>query len=74
MDRFIAIGVSRGDAFFLNEVRKKLVDGDVNKLGFAQQFSRTTSAGSVDVIVCTHTDADHINGLLGYFEKCSLAK
>lgn len=69
MDKFISISVGQGDAFYLEREGKKiLIDGGKSRRGFAGQFERTVSAQSVDVLVCTHADADHINGLLGFFE------
>ena len=65
MDKFISIGVNQGDTFYLERGDKKiLVDGGRSTLGFPLQFERTTGTKEVDVIVCTHADADHINGLI----------
>lgn len=70
MDKFISIGVNQGDAFYLERGDKKiLVDGGRSTLGFSLQFERTTGTKEVDVIVCTHADADHINGLIGFFNS-----
>ena len=67
MDKFISIGVRQGDAFYLERGGKKLlVDGGRSRRGFAEQFERTVGATSVDVLVCTHADADHVNGLIGF--------
>lgn len=70
MDKFISIGVRQGDAFYLERGGKKLlVDGGRSRRGFAEQFERTVGATSVDVLVCTHADADHVNGLIGFFDS-----
>lgn len=70
MDKFISIGVNQGDSFYLEREGKKiLIDGGRSMLGFSSQFERTVGIKNVDVIVCTHADADHINGLIGYFES-----
>ncbi len=36
--------------------------------GLPQQFLRATQADFAEVVVCTHNDADHANGLIGYLE------
>lgn len=70
MDKFISISVNQGDAFYLErEERKILVDGGKSRNGFPQQFLRTTNSESIDILVCTHADADHINGLLGLLDQ-----
>ncbi|WP_345989301.1 hypothetical protein WCX18_02570 [Sulfurimonas sp. HSL1-2] len=75
MDKFISIGVNQGDAFYLERSGVKiLVDGGRARTGFPIQFSRTIVTDELDVVVCTHADADHINGLLGYFESGLKAK
>jgi len=70
--RFIAIAVGRGDAFFFERDGKTaLIDGGGSERGFATQFRNTTGVEGVDVLVCTHNDADHSLGLLGFLE-CGL--
>lgn len=74
MSRFIAVPVGQGDAFYLeSEGWSVLVDGGRNRSGFASLFTTTTRATGVDIAVCTHNDADHANGILGFLEaglKC----
>lgn len=66
-DQFVAINVGQGDAFFLQrQNRRILVDGGRSVEGFANHFVRTTNCSEVDVLVCTHNDADHANGVIGY--------
>lgn len=70
MDKFIAINVNQGDAFYLERSCKKiLVDGGRSRLGFPVQFERVVGNEALDVVVCTHADADHINGLIGFYES-----
>lgn len=65
-NRFIAIGVGQGDAFFLSQNdRAILVDGGRSK-SFAWQFYRVAELEEVDILVCTHNDSDHANGVLGF--------
>lgn len=70
MEKFIAIKVGKGDAFYLENMGNKiLVDGGASRRKFPQQFSDATDCMNVDIIICTHGDEDHVNGLIGYFEK-----
>lgn len=70
MARFVAIPVGQGDAFYLErESFSVLVDGGKGRSRFAELFMSTVDHQSVNVIVCTHNDADHIRGLLGYLSS-----
>ena len=67
--RFIAIPVRQGDAFYLQTpFGSVLVDGGRAISGFANLFTRTTRAKRVDIVICTHNDADHANGVIGFLE------
>lgn len=67
---FIAIGVGQGDAFFLErESWAVLVDGGRSAQGFPTQFQKVTKRDSVDILVCTHNDADHALGILGFLRS-----
>lgn len=69
-DEFIAIGVGCGDAFFLRRNKNKiLVDGGKSKDKFPNLLFTDTGEKEVDIIICTHCDADHVNGLLGYYSS-----
>lgn len=71
--RLIALGVRNGDAFYLErEERNVLVDGGENQRDLCRLFKGVTGARHVDYLVCTHADADHINGLIGYLKDKSL--
>lgn len=70
MSRFIAIPVVVGDAFYLE--RKSfsvLVDGGKSSSGFSQLFYQNTKKNYVDVLVCTHNDADHTNGIISFLRE-----
>lgn len=68
-DRFIAIRVGQGDAFYLERGgRSALVDGGKSVDSFPNQFRRATGGDSVNYLVCTHNDADHANGILGFLQ------
>jgi hypothetical protein len=70
MARFIAIPVAQGDAFYLErENLSVLIDGGNNRSAFSAMFQAITRKNSVDIVVCTHNDADHTKGLIGYLES-----
>jgi len=72
---FIAIGVGQGDAFFLERGgRTLLIDGGRSRCGFPAQFRKVTKRDRVDILVCTHNDADHAFGVLGFLESGLTAK
>jgi hypothetical protein len=65
--RFVAIGVGQGDAFFLDTGGDTiLVDGGRSINRFPVQFKKATEQNNVDILVCTHNDADHAGGVLGF--------
>lgn len=70
MARFIAIPVGQGDAFYLErESFSVLVDGGRGRTSFPFMFKSVTGVNSVNVVVCTHNDQDHANGILGFLES-----
>jgi beta-lactamase superfamily II metal-dependent hydrolase len=70
MSRFIAVPVTQGDAFYLEHDNwSVLVDGGRNPSGFADVFRKATKAHGVSVVVCTHNDADHANGIIGFLQS-----
>lgn len=70
MPRFVAVPVGQGDAFFLDKGGwSALVDGGRSISSFASVFQNTTHTDSVNVLVCTHNDADHTNGVIGFLES-----
>lgn len=73
-DGFVALPVGQGDAFFLKENDFcVLVDGGKSANRFPIMFQNILNRKSVDVLVCTHNDADHANGILGFLQaglKC----
>jgi hypothetical protein len=67
--RFIAIPVCQGDAFFLQRDNfSVLVDGGRSQATFPNMFRSFTRTNGVDVAICTHNDADHAKGILGFLE------
>ena len=69
MPQFIAIPVAQGDAFYLErEGFSVLTDGGRSRSALPLMFQAVTKTDGVNVILCTHNDADHANGLIGFFE------
>lgn len=67
--RFVAVDVGTGDAFFLQRNDfSALVDGG-QATGFPRRLKRATGVDAVNVIVCTHNDRDHANGILAFLEE-----
>jgi hypothetical protein len=72
MSRFIAFPVHAGDAFHLQRSGfSVLVDGGKSRSGFPGMFRARVRRNDfdVDVMVCTHNDADHANGIIGALEE-----
>lgn len=68
--RFISIPVGQGDSFFLEKNgHSVLVDGGRSRQGFPSLYESTINQRSVNVVVCTHNDADHTMGILGFLES-----
>lgn len=69
--RFTALPVKIGDAFLLEDENfKVLVDGGSSKSYIItllnEHFKKNNiKSKHIDVLICTHYDADHINGILG---------
>lgn len=69
MTRFVAIPVNVGDAFYLErDGHSILVDGGSAKEAFPGLFRHYTRKCGADIVVCTHNDADHANGIIGFLE------
>jgi hypothetical protein len=69
VSRLTAIPVGQGDAFYLERAGwSVLVDGGRSRSGFASAFQMATRANGASVVVCTHNDADHATGILGFLE------
>ena len=68
--RFTALPVSQGDAFLLerSDGTSILVDGGISQVGLPAQIANCPGLTKLDVVVCTHADADHANGLIGLLE------
>lgn len=75
MAEFIALPVGQGDAFYLKRGNLRiLVDGGKSELGFPGLFRAYTSENDVDIVICTHNDADHVNGIIGFLKQGLICK
>jgi len=64
--QFLALPVGQGDAFYLRQGdASALIDGGRSFHGLERMLSTNAKADQLDVIVCSHNDADHALGLLG---------
>jgi hypothetical protein len=69
-NRFIALPVNQGDAFYLEKgVIKILVDGGNNKTQIVSLLESYCAIHELDVLICTHNDSDHANGVLGLLQN-----
>ena len=70
--RLIALGVPEGDSFYLETPEIAiLVDGGKELVGqetLPKRFRRVTNRRRVDVLVCTHNDDDHADGVLRFLQ------
>ena len=71
--KFTALGIGHGDAI-LTQVQSQgqvwtcLVDGGKSKKGLIEALGEA-GITSIDLLILSHLDSDHIDGLLGLFEK-----
>jgi beta-lactamase superfamily II metal-dependent hydrolase len=69
--KFTALPVKRGDAFLLrSQCGTVLVDAGQNRTHILKllKHERITKR-HINLLVCTHYDADHINGIIGILES-----
>lgn len=73
MKNFIALPVGQGDAFYLKHNDfSVLIDGGKSVKKLPELFKENTKTNEVGVLVCTHNDADHANGILGFLDSPDL--
>lgn len=68
---FSALPVNVGDSFLLRDDNKIiLVDGGMSQQHIVQLLQHEQIPNNhIDLLVCTHYDADHINGIIGIFKS-----
>ena len=70
MSKFIALPVGQGDAFYLERSDfRALVDGGRSKRAISGWMRDICKTAFLDVVICTHKDADHAYGILGLLEE-----
>jgi Metallo-beta-lactamase superfamily len=70
MSRFKALPVHQGDCFVLaREGRTIVVDGGGNRSGIVPLLRANGIQKRIDVLVCTHSDADHASGVAGILDS-----
>ncbi len=69
--KFTALPVNVGDSFLLRTKNKViLVDGGMNKQHILKLLRiEKIQNNHIDLLVCTHYDADHINGIIGILKS-----
>ena len=69
--KLTALPVNVGDSFLLRDDDKIiLVDGGMNKNHIVQLLKKEHIPNDhIDLLVCTHYDADHINGIIGIIKS-----
>jgi len=69
--KFTALPVNVGDSFLLQTENKViLVDGGKNKSHILKLLANEKIKNNhIDLLVCTHYDADHINGIIGIIKS-----
>lgn len=69
-ERFVALPVGQGDSFFLNrEGFNILVDGGRSIEKLPSLIDKYLKIDHLDIVVCTHNDADHTNGIIGILKN-----
>lgn len=69
-DRFVALPVGQGDAFFYQrDDLKVLVDGGKSANKLPKLVNKHLRLQEIDILICTHNDADHAKGLIGILDK-----
>lgn len=69
--KLTALPVNVGDSFLLrNRDKVILIDGGMNKQHIVQLLQQERiPKNHIDLLVCTHYDADHINGIIGILQS-----
>lgn len=69
--KFTALPVNVGDSFLLRTENKVvLVDGGMNKQHILKLLRKEKITNNhIDLLICTHYDADHINGIIGILKS-----
>lgn len=67
---FTALAVNKGDSFLLKDGDNLiLVDGGANQQHIVRLLNKENLNNHINLIVCTHYDLDHVNGILGILKS-----
>jgi hypothetical protein len=70
--KFIALDVNVGDSFIIkNKDELHIVDGGQNERGILSKIRRN-NINYANVVICTHFDLDHLNGIIGIIKSQSI--
>lgn len=73
MSKFIALPVAMGDSFYFKRGDQTvLFDGGRYAHKLPPLFKKYTGSTHVDILVCSHNDSDHADGILGFLEDPGL--
>lgn len=68
--QFVALPVSKGDAFYLRRKQGSVLfdGGQFNNLYDLMKANGAINTKKIDIIICSHNDADHAKGLISLLE------
>jgi Metallo-beta-lactamase superfamily len=67
---FIALPVEAGDSFILKDNNQiYIVDGGISETAITAMVKGEIGEKRIDILICTHYDADHINGVIGLIKS-----
>lgn len=68
-NKFIALPVGKGDSFYLQRDNCRiLVDGGQSRNTITPYMKNLCKTDYLDIVVCTHNDADHAEGIIGLLD------
>ena len=71
--QFIALDVNVGDSFILKQSGKVfVVDGGRNQKDIVQKLKKN-QIKDINVLICTHYDDDHLNGIIGIIKSSTFS-
>lgn len=67
--KLIALPVGQGDSFYLQRDKESILfDGGRSENALPKMLHSMLSNKKIDVVVCSHNDADHANGIIGLLD------
>lgn len=71
--KFIALPVGRGDSFFLKRPGHTVLFDGGQAQSLSSLISKHTRCSKLEVVICSHNDADHAKGLIGLLEDPTIS-